>query len=130
MKGYELYSWYEADEGTWYYALITGTNRLKTLEDLRSPTDTVSPDGCVSITVPGDGPLKTLLRRLPQGEQVTWIGPAWLNQVGAGPEMIETIKQPDAAIVAELQGFCEALGVELRVTGASNASDGPGAPQP
>jgi hypothetical protein len=122
MKGYELYSWCEADEGNWYYTLITGTNRLKTLEEVRAGTETVHPDGWVRIMVRGEGSLKTLLRRLSQGEQVTWIGPEWLNQVGAGQEMIETISQPDTATLAELKGLCEALGVHLEVMGALGSS--------
>jgi hypothetical protein len=116
MKGYELYSWYEADEGNWYFTLITGTNRLKTLAEIRAGTDTIRPGGWARITVRGDGPLKTLLRRLPQGEQVTWNGPDWLHQVGAGQDMIETTRYPDPATVAEIRGFCEALGVDLSVT--------------
>ena len=82
MKGYELYSWYEANEDTWNYTLITGTNRLKAIEEILTGEKDVSTDGWVSITVRGDGPLKTELRRLPKGEQVTWVGPEWLKQVG------------------------------------------------
>ena len=42
MKEYELYSW--AEDGFWYFTLITGTNRNKTLEETISGTD-----------IPGDG---------------------------------------------------------------------------
>ena len=32
MKGYELYTWQEG--GQWYFALLEGTNRLKTDEEI------------------------------------------------------------------------------------------------
>ena len=35
MKGYELYSWYEESEDQWFYTLVTGTNRLKTIEEFQ-----------------------------------------------------------------------------------------------
>jgi hypothetical protein len=117
MKGYELYSWYEED-AAWYFTLITGSNRLKTLEEIRARTNVVGPDGWASILVRGTGPLKTLLRRLPSGEQVTWIGAEWLKQVGADEEMVGTMRLPDPATVAEIEAFCRELGVSMHVAAA------------
>jgi hypothetical protein len=45
LKGYELYSWYEGNEGNWCYTLVTGTNHIKTLEEVRARTNVVRPDG-------------------------------------------------------------------------------------
>ena len=45
LKGYELYSWEE--EGQWYFTLITGTNRTKTLEEITSKEDFISESGWV-----------------------------------------------------------------------------------
>jgi hypothetical protein len=113
-----LYSWYEANEDTWYYTLITGTNRLKTLEEILTGEKEVCTDGWVSITVRGEGPLKSVLRGLPRGEQVTWVGPEWLTQVGADEGMVEAIKLPDPATVAEIEAFCRELGVNMHVAAA------------
>jgi hypothetical protein len=118
MKGYELYSWYEESEGQWFYTLVTGTNRLKTIEEFRAREYYVRPGGWVSITVRDDGELKTALRRLPEGEQVTWIGAEWLKQVGADKEMVEMMQLPDPATVAEIEAFCWELGVNMHVTAA------------
>jgi hypothetical protein len=123
-KGYELYSWYEED-GAWYFTLITGSNRLKTLEEIRARTNVVGPDGWASILVRGTGPLKTLLRRLPSGEQVTWIGAEWLQQAGADPEMIDTMRLPDGPTVAEIEDFCRQQDLSLTVTGAPSATPVP-----
>ena len=35
MKGWELYSWQSSDG--WYFALVEGTNRLKTFEEISAP---------------------------------------------------------------------------------------------
>jgi hypothetical protein len=122
MKGYELYSWYEENEGTWYYTLITGTNRLKTSEEILvgEGEKEIATDGWVSITVKGNGALKAALRGLPEGEQVTWIDSDWLKQVGAEEELVETIKRPDGETIAELEAFCQELGVNLQ-TAATQA---------
>ena len=47
MKGYELYSWQVGDD--WHFTLITGTNRLKTLEEITLGEDVVTPDGWESL---------------------------------------------------------------------------------
>jgi hypothetical protein len=43
FKGYELYSWEE--EGQWHFTLITGTNRIKTIEEITSKGDFISETG-------------------------------------------------------------------------------------
>jgi len=72
MKGYELYSWQE--EGLWRFTLITGTNRIKTLEEITSGEDEISADGWVKIRVEGAEALQDVLGRLPAGEEVFWNG--------------------------------------------------------
>jgi hypothetical protein len=131
MKGYELYSWYEKEDGDWYYTLITGTNRLKTLAEVRARTNIVQPDGWVSILVRETGPLKTLLRRLPPGEQVTWPGTEWLKQAGAGKDMVERMGLPESETVAEIEDLCRQLDLALTVTGRpSSTSEMEPAPRP
>ena len=70
MKGYELYSWQE--EGQWHFALITGTNRIKTIEEMTSKEDFVSETGWVKIEVTGADAIKDVLSRLPECESVFW----------------------------------------------------------
>ncbi|MCK5428442.1 MAG: hypothetical protein KAI94_03170, partial [Anaerolineales bacterium] len=45
VKGYELYSWYVEDEALWFYTLITGTNRLKTYNEITSQKDIITEAG-------------------------------------------------------------------------------------
>jgi len=71
FKGYELYSWYEADE--WRFALLTGTNRNKTAEEVRSAQCTISAEGWVHIDADGVDGINAVLSRLPPGEHVFWL---------------------------------------------------------
>ena len=71
MKGYELYSWQEHSQ--WHFTLITGTNRNKTLEEVRSDTSIVSQDGWVQIHAVGVDEINRVLSRLPQDEYVSWL---------------------------------------------------------
>jgi len=111
MKGYELYSW-EAD-GAWHFTLITGTNRLKSLEEIVSGANTVSADGWVRISVQGLDPLESLLGRLPQHEEIMWIGEQWREraQVDAGNLTLPSRETTDA-----IEAYCRQLGLELRVS--------------
>src|SRR5688500_10090725 len=70
FKGYELYSW-EAG-GQWKYTLITGTNRIKTYDEIVSKTNVVDGDW-VKITVTGSESLKQLLLRLSAPEDIGWV---------------------------------------------------------
>jgi hypothetical protein len=72
MKGYELYSW--EDNGQWHYTLITGTNRVKTMEEITSGEDFISEIGWVNVHVVGVDAVKDVLSRLPRGESVFWCG--------------------------------------------------------
>ena len=67
MKGYELYSW--SANNQWYFTLITGTNRVKSLEEIISNENTVTPDGWVRISAQGVDSIKNVLNGLPQHEE-------------------------------------------------------------
>ena len=60
MKGYELYSW-EA-RGEWYFALLVGTNRTKTIDEVTGP----------EVRVQGLDALMNALDHLSKGQQVFW----------------------------------------------------------
>jgi hypothetical protein len=111
-KGYELYSWRPAGQQEWTYVLISGTNRLKNLEEVTSLEEVVEEAGWVRIPVQGLDGLKDLLHRLPRGEQITWIqaaGPA------EGVSEAEQIGLPEPEIVQEIQEHCQRIGVQLSV---------------
>jgi hypothetical protein len=60
MKGYELYSWLDGSQ--WKFSLLLGTNREKSLEEIKSK-------GNVLI---GMDALKSTLEKVPAGQYVTW----------------------------------------------------------
>jgi hypothetical protein len=114
-KGYELYSW-EADQG-WQFALMTGTDRLKRYEEIisgdRIPADNiVTGSEWVALSVQGIEELEVLLRRLPRGETVTWIGGGWLAQAGAPSGDLQL---PGSEMMKEVERTCRGLGLELQV---------------
>jgi hypothetical protein len=111
-KGYELYSWYDGGAGEWQYVLITGTNRLKTYEEMVLGESQVAGDGWVRIAVKGTIQLKALLARLPRGEQVAWRGGEWLRRAG---QSSGEIRLPPETVIDEIQSYCHRRGVKLEV---------------
>lgn len=100
MKGYELYSWPAGED--WDFALMVGTNRFKTLEEIKSPQQTLH----------GAEAVKTALRGLPTNEQVFWEGSGWLQRSGAAPGSIAIASAP---IRDEIANLCSQLGITLTV---------------
>lgn len=100
MKGYELYSWPAGQD--WDFALMIGTNRVKTLEEIKSPEQTLH----------GVEAIRTALRELSASEQVFWIGPGWLQQSQMASADIAI---PPASIRDEITGLCSQLGIRLTV---------------
>jgi hypothetical protein len=112
-KGYELYSWQVEDE--LYFTLITGTNRLKSYEEITSSEDVVNDDGWTKITVRSVDSIKATLDRLPAGEEVFWIGEKWLQQVGQTG--MGNLALPAREIIDDLEAHCAQLGLKLHVDG-------------
>jgi hypothetical protein len=48
-----------------HYVLTTGTNRLKTYQEIVATANAVTEDGWVKLSLPGSADLKVLLSRLP-----------------------------------------------------------------
>jgi hypothetical protein len=111
-KGYELYSWQESEQ--WHFTLLTGTNRLKTYEEIVSVENVVSESESVRLTVQGLESLEATLGRLPEGETVTWISAEWLERVGATQGNIQL---PDPTLVQEIERHCQRLGIRLQIAG-------------
>jgi hypothetical protein len=129
MKGYELYSWNDQARDSWYFSLITGTDRLKTIEEILGEK-AFSGNSGPSTTAIEEGTLKDVLYRLPQGEHVIWISAEWLQQAGADPVMVETMRMPAAATVTEIEDLCRQQGLTLTVTGAPSAAPVPAPSSP
>jgi hypothetical protein len=90
MKGYELYSWQQGDH--WVFSLLVGTNREKTLEEIRS-SDTVLPDVNALISV---------LEKVPSGQYITWSSK-------------ETLSFPPADIMKQVEQVCKDQGLILNI---------------
>ena len=111
-KGYELYSWPAEQGDEWRFTLITGTNRLKTHDEIVSAENVLSASGWVKVSVSGTEALRTLLSQLPRGEIVTWIRKDWLEQVGVPAG---SIRLPDKDLIGEIERYCRRLGIEITI---------------
>jgi len=96
MKGYELYSW-QSDED-WFFALLPGTNRLKTQEEITQKEGRLA----------GIEDLETALKRLPKGEQVFWV-----------TREIPGISSPVESMVEEISDYCSKIGLQLEVVSSN-----------
>ncbi len=108
-KGYELYSWEE--DGQWHFTLITGTNRIKTLEEITSEEDSISETGWVRIQVVGADAIKDVLSRLPEGESVFWCDELHIGQ----PTEID-IQLPPEQITDAIEKYANQCGLCFVVT--------------
>lgn len=90
MKGYELYSW--QDGGQWRFSLLVGTNREKTLDEIKS-TDTV---------LLGVDALKSALEKVPPGQYITWSSK-------------ETLSFPPDDIIKQVEKVSEDKGLILNI---------------
>jgi len=102
MKGFELYSWQAGKaaslpsdrDGQWYFALVVGTNRIKTYEEITSS----------EVRVEGLEALKRELDQLARGEQVFW-------SEGRVPNMA----LPPDNVIREVRAYCQQRGIRLEV---------------
>jgi hypothetical protein len=90
MKGYELYSWQE--DGQWYFSVLVGTNREKTLEEIQSP----------DARLKGIDGLQPVLKLLPAGAYLTWLSR-------------ESLAFPPQEMQDRVKEMCEEQGVELAI---------------
>jgi len=109
FKGYELYSWEE--EGQWHFTLITGTNRIKTMEEITSGEDFISETGWVKIQVVGADAIKDVLSRLPEGESVFWC-----DELHIGQSTETDLRLPPGEIADAIQEYANRCGLDFVVT--------------
>ena len=109
FKGYELYSW--SEDGQWHFTLITGTNRLKTIEEITSEGDSISETGWVKIQVVGPDAIKDVLSKLPQGESVFWCDELHIEQSS------ETdLQLPPEQIADAIEEYANRCGLDFVIT--------------
>jgi len=107
MKGYELYSWEEGAQ--WRFTLTTGTNRIKTMEEINSNEDFISEIGWVNIHVVGVDAIKDVLIKLPQGESVFWCDEL---HIGESMEQIN-LQLPPKLIVDMILEQADSCGLDF-----------------
>jgi hypothetical protein len=108
MKGYELFSWQV--DGEWYFTLITGTNRMKSFEEIITPGNTVSDDGFIKVSARGIDQLQIMFALLPSGEDVVWSG---MDLGGQVPTDTIYLTLPSDEMIEEVKAFCTTLGIHL-----------------
>lgn len=90
MKGYELYSWQEG--GQWKFSLLVGTNREKTLEEIKS----------ADVVLAGVDALTSTLEKIPVGQSITWSS-------------TETLPLPPDNIRGQVEQVCKDQGLILNI---------------
>jgi hypothetical protein len=102
MKGWELYSWPNGND--WNYALLPGTNRLKSYgEVVNSP-----------YRVTGIEMLERMLLKLPEGESIIWIEEGWLNSIWGDSHF--DLQLPDLITVNKVKDFCTQENIDLHIS--------------
>jgi hypothetical protein len=109
LKGYELYSWF-GEEG-WQFTLITGTNRIKSVEEIILADDVVDHDGWVRITASGVQELKSALDKLPGSQEIFWVDGS--RVAGAGEDTIFSLPPED--IIQQVQQHSDQLELKLHI---------------
>lgn len=90
MKGYELYSW--QDDGQWKFSVLVGTNREKTLDEIKS----------AEVVLSGVDALTSTLEKIPAGQYITWSSR-------------ETLSFPPDEIRSQVVQACKDQGLILNI---------------
>ena len=90
MKGFELYSWQEG--GQWKFSLLVGTNREKTLDEIKSP----------ETVLPNVDALKPALEAISSGQYITWSSK-------------DTLAFPPDHIITQVEQICKDQGLILNI---------------
>ena len=101
MKGWELYSW--LNENKWEYSILTGTNRLKSYNEV------ISGD----LVADSLDSLKLILNRLQEGEAITWLGRVWLER--CWQKDYYNLSLPPEEILNEVKQYCNYHNLILEV---------------
>jgi hypothetical protein len=90
MKGYELYSWEK--DGEWYFSILVGTNREKTLDEIQS----------ADATLQGVDELTAALKSIPAGQYITWSA-------------FDPLAFPPDDLILQVKEICKDQGLELGI---------------
>ena len=90
MKGYELYSWQDGSQ--WKFSILVGTNREKTLDEIKS----------ADVAISGIEELKSTLEQIPEGQYITW-------------STRETLSFPPEEILKQVEQTCTDKGLILNI---------------
>lgn len=90
MKGYELYSWQDGNQ--WRFSILIGTNREKTLDEIKS----------ADVAISGIDELKSTLEQIPEGQYITW-------------STRETLSFPPEDILKQVEQTCNDEGLILNI---------------
>ena len=101
MKGYELYSW--KVKGRWHYALLAGTNRAKSYDEITSPASTRV----------GMAALQAELKKLQRGEEVFWMSAAHRDVAKPRAKGAPVLELPSRQRINRVKAYCETRGIKL-----------------
>ena len=90
MKGFELYSWQDGSQ--WEFSLLVGTNREKTLDEIKS----------ADAVLLGMNALKSTLEKIQDGQYVTWSSR-------------ETLSFPPDDNIKQVEQICKDNGLILNI---------------
>lgn len=110
MKGWELYSWLQKEQGCndWNYAILPGTSRLKSYNEVTSDT--------VLLKVIGNEQLKLLLNKFPTNENIFWVGEKWLAQSwGLSNISYQNLKLPASVTTVAIKQHALLLQLNLTI---------------
>jgi diacylglycerol kinase len=97
FKGMELYSW-QSEAGEWQFAILVGTNRNKTLDEVQA----------APLDLPG---VKEVIGRMAVGESLFWMQNTFDEQSG----QLMTLPFPPEAVTRELREFAREKGVDIYI---------------
>ncbi|HVF91361.1 MAG TPA: hypothetical protein VNH22_14950 [Blastocatellia bacterium] len=103
MKGYEMYSWKR--DGGWNFALVPGTNRSKTYQEITSGPSVHK----------GMDAIRAELRRLPKGTVIMWLTDAHPVVDKSSINDSFRLEHPSGKRVRKLKKFCDELGLKLEL---------------
>jgi hypothetical protein len=101
FKGMELYSWKDS-KGDWIFALLPGTNRLKTEEEVKNKEN----------QIPGATELEKRFLRLAEGEEVFWFH-----------RDLKGFAYPDDKMMTDIAASAKKAKVELNVPPRGERND-------
>jgi len=101
MKGVDLYSWKSKDGGI-HYALLDGTNRLKTPDELVSNQMNIAE-------------LEAKMKKLPEKSDILWN-----NTVGVDHELELNFAFPSRFMIQKITNFAHNAHSSLRLAPKSN----------